>query len=38
MYEKNGVVECYSPESDGVMAKSNWGSKTPPAMGMATTL
>lgn len=38
MYEKNGVLECCSPESDGVIAKSNWGSNTPAAMGMATTL
>lgn len=37
VYKKDGVVQC-SPESDGVIAKSNWGSNTPAAMGMATTL
>lgn len=34
-YERRAIV---SPESDGVTAKSNWGSNKPAAMGIATTL
>lgn len=32
------IIWFYSPESEGVMAKSYWGSNAPAAMGMATTL
>lgn len=38
LYEKKRAVRWRSPESEGVIAKSNWGSNTPAAIGMAITL
>lgn len=35
---KEASRQCCSPESEGVIAKSKWGSNTPAAMGMAITL